>query len=1382
METADTVTDGDSLEVHTCDQTQGDGVPATTLPQYISGEELLNEGDGADEEKLLAPVMTPRTHLGRYALKGLLGRGGIGAVYRAQDPELGREVALKVLLAGAHADSTQHRRFLREARAIARLDHPGIVKVYDFGVADGEAFFTMQLVNGPTLHGLLLRRGALEPHEAARITLELARTLDYAHNAGLIHRDVKPHNVIMEDGVRPLLTDFGLVKRLTDGESAHLTQAGQIMGTPHYMAPEQATGLSKEVTPAIDQYALGAMLYEMLSGQRPFATLPAFRVLAEAQQGEPTPLSVLAPATPPALQVICARAMSKRPTDRFKDMGKMADALRAFLDGESVVTRASIIKRRTRSWLRRHRSHLIRIAALLLTAALTFALNNAWQQHLADQRQADREVNAEARRIGMERRVIQLDRSSQTDKADRLFGSFIEFKDNHNTRALARAWLFQDQRMKARDDAARSKEAIASAYAQAHHPEEQVEALQRLAAYVHQHGDWHGLRAVLKTLHTRHPDAVVPRPITRDMALFDRDYNTALAHSPDQAPLMETIARGTPTHWRAQAAAPWDIDQDGRDELMLWSHHDPHLQIMALEPGPTLTKVKTLIRPKDWHWGFPISAPRPMLVYSRQERQGSALVTVEGDTLTPTTQWTDPWVWSQPRQVDLDGDGAVETYMNAERSFLRLEQDVNGAWVRTAPHVPTNQTNSEPRKIDVADIDGDGKPELIVGLSDWGAYDVRVFKPSTTPGGQLRMVSRFKLGRIELLATFRGPNGQMQIVAYQALDTYLNRRVFDPEHAPMASRGLHMLAWGQEGLEYLDASPGHLPLAIADHESGLDRVNAMPPGHVFEFLEGADLDGDGLDEIVFSRHPKHTHILHQKPNGSFEPLPMPGVYPLAVVQADEDPADELLVTAPHHNFQVWIMGAGDTPLRPLERPGEIQADVPPAIDPALQQSWERTEDLARAGLLDVAAQRLEQIAQRSVGTPTEPLALYRAGQLLERAEQFERAGFHYEAAARRSRRVPDALEAARRSYQSAHLFERELNVIHALTTPELNARAERLQRAISTQTTTFTFDKGIDPRWRILHPSGARIDPRRSALHLQSVAGHPTLELPLTPQRATTISIEIDVEAKRLDWGSMWSVALGPVTSMGYDYWLRASGRGGGEAIFEEFNCGYFRFSPTNTNHHGELLHKRLTLRLEFDTEEQWGVCTIRHGDRVLARQIRTMPRPLPDSATVLRISTDDMAVSELLLHRLSLTGVTPDNTPVTDPLLLAHRELTMGRPDQALQQLARLPDSPSVRVGRAFALEELRRHDDSLALFTALLDDDSLAQFRRHFILTQPARFEALMRPQWGVRYFPAFFDAWNVTLVMHPNDDFVTEVLTQHLSGLLELPLDTFTAPQDR
>src|SRR5665213_206581 len=264
----------------------------------------------------------------RYEVRELLGSGSFGSVYRAFDPRLGREVALKVLRTEMTAAPQTVERFLREAKAAAKLDHPHIVAVFDAGRASDVYFIASAFIKGGTLASAIPETG-MEPRRAAELAAQLASALGYAHRSGVVHRDVKPANILLDEQGSLRLMDFGLAG-WTREECTRLTQQGAIMGTPAYMAPEQALGDTAQIGPASDQYSAGVVLYELLTGCRPFdgdnAALIMYQIIHTAA---PAPSS-RRPGLDSGLETICLRAMAKKSADRFADGEAMAAALRAW--------------------------------------------------------------------------------------------------------------------------------------------------------------------------------------------------------------------------------------------------------------------------------------------------------------------------------------------------------------------------------------------------------------------------------------------------------------------------------------------------------------------------------------------------------------------------------------------------------------------------------------------------------------------------------------------------------------------------------------------------------------------------------------------------------------------------------------------------------------------------------------------------------------------------------------------------------------------------------------------------------------------------------------------------------------------------------------------
>jgi lipoprotein NlpI/predicted Ser/Thr protein kinase len=298
-----------------------------------------------------------------YQVTGELGRGGMGVVYKAWQVQLKRTVALKMILPGAAPDADQVARFRREAEAVARMHHPNIVQIYEIGEHEGLPFFSLEFVDGGNLASQL-RRSTRPPREAAELVETLARAMEAAHQNGIIHRDLKPANVLLMADGTPKITDFGLAKKLDEG--AGPTVSGAIMGTPSYMAPEQAAGKTRLIGPAADIYALCAILYEMLTGRPPFKGPSLMETLAEVVSREPVSPSQLQPKVPRDLETICLKGLRKDLRQRYASARELAEDLRRFLEGRPIRARPVPTWERAYRWVRRRPTQAALIAASVL--------------------------------------------------------------------------------------------------------------------------------------------------------------------------------------------------------------------------------------------------------------------------------------------------------------------------------------------------------------------------------------------------------------------------------------------------------------------------------------------------------------------------------------------------------------------------------------------------------------------------------------------------------------------------------------------------------------------------------------------------------------------------------------------------------------------------------------------------------------------------------------------------------------------------------------------------------------------------------------------------------------------------------------------------------
>lgn len=310
---------------------------------------------------------------GDYELVERLGAGGMGVVYRARQRSLDREVAVKLLSAGPWAAGDSVERFRREAQAAARLQHPNIVAIHEIGSHDELDYFSMALVRGPSLAHLLARDGPMAPRDAARLVRTIADALHYAHRLGVLHLDLKPGNVLIDEAGEPLVADFGLSRRI---DGAPPVDPGEVSGTPSYMAPEQIEPGRHGLGVATDIYGLGAVLYELLTGEPPFHAPTPGQTLVLARDGRLRRPRRYRPDLPLDLEAICLRCLARAPGDRYPDARALADDLDRFLEGRAVSVRPLSVAQRAWRWLRREPrlGGAILLAALALVVGLGAAL------------------------------------------------------------------------------------------------------------------------------------------------------------------------------------------------------------------------------------------------------------------------------------------------------------------------------------------------------------------------------------------------------------------------------------------------------------------------------------------------------------------------------------------------------------------------------------------------------------------------------------------------------------------------------------------------------------------------------------------------------------------------------------------------------------------------------------------------------------------------------------------------------------------------------------------------------------------------------------------------------------------------------------------------
>src|SRR2546428_4951984 len=340
-------------------------------PQHSCGACLLETGLGPVEPEREVNVDLGSSPMlmdfGDYELLEQIGRGGQGVVFRARQKSLNRIVALKVIGLGHWATEAHLKRFRLEAEAAASLEHPGIVPIHEVGERDASCYFSMKFVEGGQLDAVV-RPEAMPPRRAAELIAKVARIVHYAHEHGVLHRDIKPGNILLDEKGEPHLTDFGLA-RLVESEST-VTRTMEVLGTPSYMAPEQAVGNNAAVSSVTDVYGLGAVLYQLLTGQPPFAGGATYETINLLLDTEPRQPPLWDPKIDRDLSTICLKCLEKDPKRRYSSALALAEDLERWLKHEPIRALHTGIFARGKKWVRRNPTSALLAASLLALAAV----------------------------------------------------------------------------------------------------------------------------------------------------------------------------------------------------------------------------------------------------------------------------------------------------------------------------------------------------------------------------------------------------------------------------------------------------------------------------------------------------------------------------------------------------------------------------------------------------------------------------------------------------------------------------------------------------------------------------------------------------------------------------------------------------------------------------------------------------------------------------------------------------------------------------------------------------------------------------------------------------------------------------------------------------
>lgn len=387
---------------------EGASLPKTVeIPCPGSEAEIEMPHEGDDQPTPGATV------IGGHEILGELGRGGMGVVFKAKHLKLRRTVALKMIRSGVHGNQHELKRFQAEARAVALLHHPNIIQIFEIGEWEGQPYISLEYAEGGSLASRLDGK-PVRPKQAANMVQTIAGAVHYAHQQGIVHRDLKPANVLQAKDGTLKLTDFGLAKSLK--EDSQQTGAGNILGTPSYMAPEQAEGRNQDIGPASDIYALGAILYELLTGRPPFVGESVLDTLQMVQAAEPVPPRRLQPTIPADLETICLKCLQKEPARRYATAADLEEDLRRFVAGEPIRARPVTAVERLIKWCRRRPAIAALVALLILTVTGGFfGMMGLWLHAETERIRAD---NARTEAVVAKIRAEEEEKKAREQKAE----------------------------------------------------------------------------------------------------------------------------------------------------------------------------------------------------------------------------------------------------------------------------------------------------------------------------------------------------------------------------------------------------------------------------------------------------------------------------------------------------------------------------------------------------------------------------------------------------------------------------------------------------------------------------------------------------------------------------------------------------------------------------------------------------------------------------------------------------------------------------------------------------------------------------------------------------------------------------------------------------
>ena len=1335
--------------------------------------------------------------IGRYAVLRKLGSGGMGIVYAAFDDSLDRKVAIKVLRERGE-DPLDQARLLREAQALARLSHPNVVAVHDVGTTDdGQVYIAMEFITGVTLRTWLEDQPRPRA-EILRVLQQAGRGLAAAHAVGLIHRDFKPDNVMVAADGHAWVFDFGLARSTADVEPAtaraadpdpasvmasgqrpisSMTVAGTVLGTPGYMAPEQHDGELADAR--TDVFSFCVTLYEALYSERPFAGETYGELVAYVRAGEvrAAPLGLQVPAW---LRQILLRGLSSVPSDRWQDMPTLLAALAA----DPAVRRRRILRR---------------VGFVALLVGLAIAVPYAWNEaQRVWARERSESLAAERWRV-VQARIAALEAEGEPAEGEAAFAAFVHAEEHRGTRALTRAWLDRGARRLRAEDRPDALAAFARAYTEAGEPALEVAAMQAMARVFHEAWAWEPLAQALAALREADvgqdpalaglgvDEALIHRDLPRALALLDGlGEPGGASQEPRLAlrPLLQALAGMTRTQLPAREASVVDLDGDRRSDLVLLD---------------SSRRVVTLV---DHDLRVLRSDRLPAAVSHLIPGHAQALVH-DGQTLQLHALGGPPnLLWQQASAskpytaavIDLADDGQPDLFLGfeaPERRFSVLPDAAvapPGALLRVA-HPATQASESDIEGLVSADLDGDGTRELIAGVGAWTAYDLRVFQAGSE-GLVLRAYRR--MGRIGGVAVVRDAGGRARIAVAKD-DVYPNREIFPTPPHTGAPAGVYLLRWTGDAL----VEDGFVPFPRVDGASAVELGRVMLSG---------DLDGDGLDDLVLAATRQSTRaqdqrraltlILRQRIDGDFALVALGGVAPVALFDADADPARELLAVATERPDELWILGAGDDGMDPLPRPSLTCVEAPAELaDPALVRAWQRASQLERVGLTREAATTLRDAAHFAGDPHHRRLVLDRAGDILLARGDESIAGDLFRQVAADPALAPAALakaaEAATRlgRYADAHAALQALIGLRAATPTQIEAAhvdiAELAPLARPEHSFRVDFDRPLGPAWHIEDPSVVRRDPGDGVLRVTTFPGqHELAALPIAWDGGP-LRVHVDLVREHLELGaSLRVVVRGDDGSLWLGGGVAASGGGG--LVDRALQCwnrhhGVWDAIDTRAQASAEE-HEALRLRIEYLPGMGPLTCAVTDGRGLVHRFQGSPAAPAPGGRYWLSIGVFpdrpiDLAMSRAAIRSIQVEGAEALPPLPESPAAAARRRLAEGEPLAALAQWSEHdtsltgPPDPQRFIWEAVAHDDLHHGPELVAALRRALPLDPaepLDPVLLRLLHLRPASIGAALRELLGPRFFAVYEAAWGTTIHHHRYDAFLHRQLTSDLADL--------------